>query len=476
MKLHKLWWVLVVLAIFACGREGTSVDTILPPTNLELERIGDDLINISWHYEIDKLEEDEVSELVLERLIGIYDSVDNSWKEIDRQNIVDLIADYVFSDKNLTIQDNYSYRVRAVINGVNSNWISETLALKEITLFKFLHEGTLILEPGSSEYLEIELLHNDSTYVDVDYEVELKFLSLPGGTNINGALFSLQDSLMLNSKNGVIPITLNCGMQSGTVSIKATANKYSTGSAVTTTLENILVQAAPETAKIFPGEASSAVQDGVFWSLDIGALIQDSNEAPVEDGIAVDFTLLDNQDIFTIEESAIIGNSAQNGHSEAGMAYSTLKYFGIHTNRTVTIQVQCQDAVRIEEITLPIQYPQFDLEVEPEYIIWESGDHEPKLCHISFRLLDGLNYPILSHQVQFYSLDAQVEGGEGFVGSVITSSEPGNYGFAQFNWIFNEDDCPRPTEFASVYEAKIILSIPGVDEVHEIPVMLTRNP
>lgn len=475
MKLHNFWWVLVVLAIFACGREGTTIDTILPPTNLVLERVGDDLIDISWYYENSKLDTTEVNQLVLERLIGNYVEDSPDWKEIYRLDIEDS-TDYEYSDKDLIIQGNYSYRVGVILDGASSEWVTETLALQEITLFRFTHEGVLILEPGSSEYLEIELMHNDSTAVGADYEVKLTLTSTTSGTNINGALFNVEDSLMLNSKDGVVPITLNAGEMSGLVRIKASAKKYTTGAEVFTELEDILVQAAPKTAKIYPGGANSAQANGVFWSLDIGAYIEDSNEVPVEDGIGVIFSLLDNQDIFSIEENHIIGNTDQDGGSDNGMAYSKLKYFGIHTNRTVTLKVQCQNAIRVEQLLLPIQYPQFDLEVEPEAIIWEADDHAPKPCLISFRLRDGLNYPILDQEVQYYFLDAQGVEGEGFVGNVITSSESGSYGSAEFTWIFNEDDCPRPTEYATIYEAKIILSIPGLDESFEVPVMLVRNP
>lgn len=480
MKLQNFWWVLVVLAIFACGREGTTIDNILPPTNLELERVGDDLINISWHYENSNLLDDEINQLVLERLIGVLDEANNPWKEISIIDIADpadttnSADEYMFEDKGLTIQDNFSYRVKAMIDGEASEWTSKTLVLKEVSFFRFTHDGVLILEPGDSQYLEIELQHNDSIAVDADYEVELQFVSVPDGTNINGSLFGNQNTLLISSKDGIVPLTLNGGQVSGVVSIKAKTNQYTTDNLISTVLPNILVQAAPATVKIYPGEANTAQAAGAFWSLDIGAEIQDSNEDYVEDGISVSFSLLDNQDIFTIVESADIGNSPQAGDSVEGFAFSTLKYFGIHTNRTVTVQVQCQDAIRTEVITLPIQYPYFDLEVEPGLILWDSGDHDPKPCNISFRLLDGLNYPILGQAVQYYAIDEH--NGEGLVGSVLTSSESGNYGYAEFTWMFNEDDCPRPNEFASIYETKIILLIPGLEELFEIPVTLSRNP
>jgi len=489
MKLQNFWWVLVVLVVIACGRTGTEpIDIQNRLSNITLAKVANDTIAnndsiiVSWDFDGTDIETGEgiLNYFLIQRTVG------DNYTDFDRIAIRDTTASYTLIDSNLTILNDFTYEVTSYLDSEKSESIPDTLFFNDVKHFRHNYEGIQILEPRYTETIEIELLNEDSLLVENDYPVLVSFLSVPDGTNINGSLNDTEHSLRTESNDGVLSFDLNAGGKSGLATIQLTTFSNAENAMIRTVLPNFLIQNPPETIKIFPAEADSAIVDGVLWLVDLAAYVEDTQEFPVEDSITVSFSLLDNQNIVSIEEDSYIGNLPllvdDDGATPGvlpGTAYTVLRYSGMDTGKEVTIMAQCQDAVEIEKITLPMQYPYIDVLLEPEELVWAPGESRPKLCVVKLKLMDGLNYPLRGVDLTFYSEAGESAAGEVFdednPAETTTSDEFGNYGIAEVSWVFTTDEFELENgAFVAQREVEIIVTIPDTDYEYTIPVNLTR--
>ena len=158
MKKRIYFVLIILLLILSCSKESTSPDNSLTaPSNLILEQIDLESIQLNW-------QDNSTAEegFRLDRKIG-----ENEWEE-DYQILAENTT--AFIDSNLTIYDEYYYRVRAFINNVYSDYIESGINL--INLDSLAAPSNLILE--QIDFESIQLNWQDNSTAEEGFRVDRK--------------------------------------------------------------------------------------------------------------------------------------------------------------------------------------------------------------------------------------------------------------------------------------------------------------
>ncbi len=251
--------------------------------------------------------------------------------------------------------------------------------------------------------LRINLYDMSGNLSDNTQMVYFELLDPPAGTTINNV--GVIDST--ESVNGQAIVSINSGMESGIVRVKAYTYNQA-GNEISAIKSNIVVNAGPPTHVNFNiGGPDSGVNMGDGqWKVQVSALITDQYGNPVSDGTAVFFSLPDNPEFATIEASAYIGNYNADGDSLSGTAFTNIIYAGVHTNDIVNVELDVGGNVTFSgQLTLPIQQAWLDIIVVPQTISWdEQHPNNPPSTQIAeVRLIcrDGQNNLINKQEITF---------------------------------------------------------------------------
>ncbi|MCK4311818.1 MAG: fibronectin type III domain-containing protein, partial [Candidatus Cloacimonetes bacterium] len=372
-----------------------DLDSLSAPTNLALEQINLESIQLNWQ---DNSSAEEGFRI--DRKIG-----ENEWEEnyqILSENST------TFIDSELITIDNYSYRVRAFANGEFSDFTEASIDFfyDDVSYIEPLYSGQISLNPLEPFEYQVALKDSNGNNVQRVYDVWFKFMSKPEGTNINNVLYNTTDSISVQSVGGVASVTLYAGNQSGTAAIKTyTYNSYNIE--ISIIKSNIIVHSlAPEIIELSIGGIDSGENLGNGnWGIEVSAIVTDIQGNPVQYGTAVWFSLPDNPGWASIEAGAYVGNVNANGDSLAGVAFTQLIYEGAHTNDSLLIQAEAGTCFETEEFIMPLQFPILDGTVVPQLLVWiENNPSYPDSLIATFmiNLQDGQNNPIDNQQLIFY--------------------------------------------------------------------------
>jgi hypothetical protein len=221
-----------------------------------------------------------------------------------------------------------------------------------------------------------------------------------GGENINRQV-QHPDTDRAQTAGGTAMVTFNSGTLTGPVMIKAwTIRSISPTDSVqiSAIASNIsIVAGPPKSMDIQPSDVG--VDAGSAWDVTVAALVRDTLNNPVRDGIAVYFEV---HGITGSDTAAILSDTVTtgNGMHLPGMAYTILRYISDATNeivlitgRTAGIPGGFESISETVEYTLPIQQPQMSLYALPNS--WHF-DAQGDPCHIELVAIvtDGHDIPI----------------------------------------------------------------------------------
>jgi hypothetical protein len=392
----KIWLVLVVvLFTFACQQFSTSPETSLEaPSNLTLEQISLEHIQLTWSD--NSSGEDGYR---IDRKIG-----ENEWEENYRilsENATILI------DSNLVAIDNYSYRVSTFSNNNSSGTAEANIDFSYEDVAFISGEVVETFNMFHSIELLIDLYDINWNLVERDYTVWFKIINAPEDFSINNTLFGTDDSLCVQSYNGHASVSLNPGIISGIVGIKAYVYNAN-NEEISAIKSNIVIQSGIAEEAFFQiGGVNSGINLGNgSWEVELSALLLDDQGIPICDGTDVFFTLPDNPVGIFIHHSAYVGNENANGDTIPGAAFTKITYDGTHTNETINVRLETGMGQNFFGwLTLPIQFPTIDITSVPLHVDWWSipPDTQYQSTEIRVTLLDGQNNPIDNQIILFSS-------------------------------------------------------------------------
>jgi hypothetical protein len=469
---------IILFLIISCSKKTTETDYILSaPTDLVLSQIGFESIQLTW--QDNSSDEDGFR---IDRKIG-----ENEWEEnyqILSENST------TFIDSNLFTIDTYYYRVYAFRDEIISGYVGSEInfSYNDVSFIEPFFTGIIDLLPNESFEYRVALKDSNGNYVQRIFDVWFKFLYKPEGTNFNNIIFNTNDSISVQSENGIASVTLNAGNTPGTAAIKAYTYNSENVEISTTHSDIVIHPGAPNSIDVTLGGISTAEDiSGGFWRLQVAVMITDMYGNSVALGTAVYCSLPENPEWASIEASAYVGNENENGETYPGTAFTFLEYDGYHTNDTLLIQVEAAGIfIETEEVILPIQFPVMDIIPMNQHdsLAWfESDPESPDSLIASFHITihDGQNNPIDNQQVIFFSTLGQPV-------DMCTDDDDNPYteqtgiilyqhGRIDKDWMFYRDECPPPVgDEPGTITGTIIVSIPGTSVENEIPITLFRYP
>ena len=445
-------------------------DTLAAPSNLVLHQIEDLSIILSWN---DNSSAEEG--FCIDRKIG-----DNAWEE--NFQILDANSS-MFIDEDLIEIEDYTYRVKAFIGDEFSDSIEGEI------YFHYNDVEIITLEVAQNNSISktlIATLYDENMNLVVrDYTVWFKIIHGPDGININYTLFGTDDSLSVQSENGVAVVTLNPGTVAGTAAIETYVYNLQ-NNRISVIKSNIVFHSGPpENIEIVIGGIDSGIDmGGGVWQIEVAAIINDAWGNPVNYNTAVWFSVEDpqfpgtNPDWATLEAEAYVGNENANGDSLEGVAFTVLNYEGSHTNDSLLIYVEVSGATStlVEEVlvTAPLQFGQVDLVATPSHLDWIQGSNTgPKETTIRVLVLDGQNNPINGQTVYFSCPAGMPIGGiDPYIG--ITGVENGQSGLLYKQYSFQKYECPPPPPIPGQVTYNIEVLILGTGVSDTVPVTLYR--
>lgn len=310
-----------------------------------------------------------------------------------------------------------------------------TVSSDEVNSIQFVSQQQVSIDvqgTGGDETAElaVNLFDMNGNLIDEPVEVGFEFISKPdnyhGSTssNINNDVEVIGPKTYVMSSNGMAVVSVNSGVTSGIIKIKATCITTN-GDSIYAQKSNIIVQAGqPHDCEFTIGGFDSGDDvGGGIWRVQIAAVITDQYNNPVSNGTAVFFTLGDEQgsgySFASVEtNNAFVGNENANGDSVAGTAYTHIIYDGIYTNEEVVVRVGVgEDDIEFNgNLKLPLQNGEITMLCVPTHVDWTTENNNEEIlytqCRINVR--DGQNNPINKQRIMFTtSLGTPTDGEEG---------------------------------------------------------------
>ena len=214
MKFKFIVLVILTLFILACEEDPTAPEKVLvAPSNLVLQQLGEHNIKLSWD---DNNEHD--SGFRVDRRVG-----EAEW-ELNYRILEDSVTTMV--DSSLVEMTNYSYRVYTVYGEETSGFTEASMLYSYNYLESITIEDYIYLNANNSQDIQFSLHDNSNNPLEGEYQVWIKLLSFPNGTNINNELFSEADSLMITSLNGAGLLTVNSGEDGGGIELQVYTKNF----------------------------------------------------------------------------------------------------------------------------------------------------------------------------------------------------------------------------------------------------------
>lgn len=223
-----------------------------------------------------------------------------------------------------------------------------------------------------------------------------------GGININN--HGIQDSSY--TLNGAAIATLNAGVNSGPVLIKALTYADSAQQVEIFALKsNINVASGPPATIIV--DHNNLGEDGLAgnWIIDVSAMVMDVYNNPVNDGWAVSFSVLpDTASI--VAENVYTGNALGSNDPLPGVAFTQLSYPGLATFEEVTVTARCApqgpEIVGSETFELPLQDCVVTMYIQPAAWHYTSlGD--PAIFECRALVREGHGLPVNNALCLFFA-------------------------------------------------------------------------
>ncbi len=325
-----------------------------------------------------------------------------------------------------------------------------TITSDEVHSIEFDFDGQIQLDvqgTGGQEHvdLKVNLYDTNGNLISGQKDVWFQFELAPEGTSIDNQIYfdpmaQLQDSLSVTANNGVAMVTVNSGLFSGNVTVRASVN----AGAIHASKPNIVVQAGPPSSVEFAigGNDSGEDMGSGMWKVQCSAQITDDYGNPVKSGTVCWFSLPDNPDWASIDAASFVGNENANGDSLAGQAFTFLNYHGSHTNEEIQIQVDVSAFSDTGNVVLPVQFPQINLAVNPQHIDWtQTNNPSSQIATAIIQVLDGQNIPIDNMELYFQSDKGEPVGGY----TDYTAVVDGIHGRLDKDFLFYKYECPAPT-------------------------------
>lgn len=229
-----------------------------------------------------------------------------------------------------------------------------------------------------SAILKVKLYDINGNLIDTAKNVYFKIMNQnpPTGANLNNR--PVVDSVLVISSGGEAQISVNSGIASGILNIKASC--YENGRYIKATKPNIVIHSGPP-YKVVPfasGFNTGEQMFGGLWRIVAGANVYDIYNNPVDYGTSVWFYLPDDALNCQIAANAYVGNESTQGDSTAGVAYTSLTYSGIYTFETLKIRAETggingTPIIGDAYIVLPLNQPQLELEIIPGNIVYHGN-------------------------------------------------------------------------------------------------------
>ncbi len=232
----------------------------------------------------------------------------------------------------------------------------------------------------SSAVLRVQLKDINGNLVDTTQQVRFQILSQEMDANLNNQPPAAVVTVL--STGGEAQVSVNSGLLSGPITIRATC--VTETATISATKSNIVVHAGPP-ATINPfigGYNQGTNAGGGSWSIEAGAIVKDIYNNPVDYGTSVFFSMdlpptMDPSNV-TIVANGFTGNYNAVGDSTAGMAYTTLVYWGYYTFDTITIKARSGSFDPVtgnyliqegqSEVTLPLNEPSLEARAVPWHL------------------------------------------------------------------------------------------------------------
>ncbi|MCB9366878.1 MAG: hypothetical protein H6508_06860 [Calditrichaeota bacterium] len=253
--------------------------------------------------------------------------------------------------------------------------------------------------------------------------------AVPTGANINN--HGLVDSAQ--TSNGLAVATLNAGTGVGPIYVQGCVNT------------EIGLQCAPATGTVVagpPAEIQIGVDEvgedagGAAWDLEISALIKDAVQNNVIAGTAVFFSVVPEEYAQILSQSVVVGNENADGDVRPGVAFTTLRFTSLTTNRLVQIVASTANGItETMDFILPIQEPSIELYAEPSS--WHFGIADP--CRIALRAIvrDGHEVRINNQEVYYRAARGRMYTNQQGTGQAISLSVTG----PEYNPVFLDGEC-----------------------------------
>jgi hypothetical protein len=267
-----------------------------------------------------------------------------------------------------------------------------------------------------SAVLRVKLRDINGNLIDEPQQVYFKIMNsaatLPEGANLNNE--APTDSVMVTSNGGEAQISVNAGIESGVLTIRASCTTES-GRWIRATKPNIIIQAGPPHTIVpfISGFNTGTNLGGGVWRVVAGAHVRDRWQNPVQDNTVVWFSVYGQganpgyqpYTAAQIVSDGTVGNVSVNGDSLSGVAYTTITYNGVMTNEVITIYARSGDETggavdMYSEVTLPLNDPRFEIQVIPQIV--NFGDEAPpatKTADITMTLTDGQGLDITGSEI-----------------------------------------------------------------------------
>lgn len=286
-----------------------------------------------------------------------------------------------------------------------------------------------------SAILKVKLYDINGNLIDAPKNVYFKIMNPapPAGANLNNQPVS--DSVLVVSNGGEAQISVNSGIESGILNIRASC--YADGKYVRATKPNIVIHAGPPHRVVPSASGFNTGEDmgGGLWRIIAQANVYDIHNNPVDYGTSVWFYLPNNIYNCQIGANAYVGNESVQGDSTAGVAYTTLIYSGIYTfeRLMITAETGGLDGVQVTGtayIVLPLNQPQLELEIVPGNIVFH-GNTNPvpasQTAWLNLSLFDQQGCPIHNARISMTSTRGVFEY------TIGTNEDPLNCNFLYVN-------------------------------------------
>ncbi len=302
---------------------------------------------------------------------------------------------------SMIIERGEQARIIVPIDNVDSLYFANETAGEQVMQLRFEYQESF--SPLGNYLIMVELMDSYGNLVLDAPPVTFSFVyDPPGGASINGEVYTVDDSLTVDSVNGVATAHLLGHNENGLAVLRAAVE--SNGMIISETHSFVLHCAPVENITIQAGNATYNVGSG-YWALPVSALCTSSDGENAQYGVAAWYSIADDDiEWCSIVAETYIGNHTTYSDSLQGVASSVLTYDGSYSLREVPVRVMCGNCDVTEYIQLPIGEPQVEVLPVPGHLDWtEDNVDESLVGEFLVSVTDGQGNPVDGAVLSFSS-------------------------------------------------------------------------